>query len=191
MSISNVSVYHNERTKYERVWSEIESYGDNSFGERLVDRFIELCNVKAHSNIIDIGCGSGKAAKKLKKLNHNVIGIDCVEIYNLVFEFWKVCLWKDWFIVKDHESDYGFCCDVLEHIPTEFTMLVVEKCLTNTKVCFFHINFEPDIFGQEINDILHLTVKPFTWWRDNLAEMGKLTTAIDMLSSGIFILERN
>ena len=79
---------------------------------------------------------------------------------------------------------------MLEHIPTEYTMLVIERCLEAAPVSFFHISFDPDSFGQYIGQPLHLTQQPFAWWRDRLGELGALVDARDLLGHGIFLLRR-
>jgi hypothetical protein len=105
------------------------------------------------------------------------------------FSFIEACLWQRRWTHATYPFDWAYCCDVLEHIPTEFTMLVVERCLQAASRSFLHINFDPDHFGQTIGEPLHLTVQPFTWWRDRLADLASVTDARDLLGHGFFVLE--
>jgi hypothetical protein len=83
--------------------------------------------------------------------------------------------------------DHVYCCDVLEHLPTQFTMLAVDQILRITKVgAYFSVFFEQDGYGPWVGRYLHLTVQPFVWWRDALREMGDVVEARDCHEFGIF-----
>ncbi len=198
--INTQSVFEAEREKYEALWQGVEGYRKVSFGEMLVGPFLALTGAKPGQNIVDVGCGVGRASLTFSKLKIRTLMIDlsieCLdpEVKQALdvddeglLDFIETCVWGRW--VRFPPYDYAYCCDVLEHIPTEFTMLVVERCLQAAKKVFLHINFDPDHFGQTIGQPLHLTVKPFEWWRDRLADLGNLTEARDMLGHGLFILE--
>jgi hypothetical protein len=103
--------------------------------------------------------------------------------------FIQACLWDDWptQILEQHAA---YCCDVLEHIPEALTMLVVQRCLQAAPIAVFSIAHEQDKFGATIGESLHLTVKPFRWWRDHLAEVGDLCEARDLMGHGLYILKR-
>lgn len=195
--IATCSVYEQERLKYARVWQEVEAYRITSFGEQLVGPFLALSGVQPGARIVDVGCGTGRAGLKFAELLMAVVLVDATrdaldrsvaaEVERYRIGFVESCLWREWGL---EPQDWAYCCDVLEHIPTEFTMLVVARCLQAAPRAFFHINFEPDSFGRAIGDVLHLTVQPFVWWRDRLAEVGRLVEARDLLGTGLFILER-
>jgi hypothetical protein len=55
---------------------------------------------------------------------------------------------------------------------------------------FFSISFNQDVMGEMIGEPLHLTVQPFTWWRDTFRELGTLYEARDILGEGIFYAGR-
>ena len=42
------------------------------------------------------------------------------------------------------------------------------------------------MFGKEIGEPLHVTVMPFTWWRDRLGEVGEVLDARDLMHGGVF-----
>jgi hypothetical protein len=86
-------------------------------------------------------------------------------------------------------ADWVYCCDVLEHIPTAFTMLVVERLLDVAKQgVFLSICHQPDQHGAWVGEALHQTVQPFVWWRDHLSQIGELIEARDLLMNGIFVV---
>jgi 2-polyprenyl-3-methyl-5-hydroxy-6-metoxy-1,4-benzoquinol methylase len=178
-----------ERAKYERVW-QIPSYGNFSPGERLVDAFLEIVEPDRRAWITDFGTGSGKAARKLQKLgykvrtvDHTKDGISPARWRYLKGEFQQACLWNMPRVVY---SKYGYCVDVMEHIPVEATMLTIHEIMAHCHECFFQICTLPDHFGESIGEPLHLTVMPFTWWRDRLAELTTVLDARDLMHAGLF-----
>jgi len=92
---------------------------------------------------------------------------------------------------RDDHFDYGFCCDVMEHIPTEFTMLVLYRILSSCKTTWFQIALVPDNCGQLIGETLHLTVRPFTWWLNRFLDLGAhVEDARDLIDSGLYIVRK-
>jgi hypothetical protein len=96
-------------------------------------------------------------------------------------------LWSRW---DSLGYDYGFCCDVMEHIPPEYTMLVAERILSACDVAWMQIALQPDEFGAAIGKTLHLTVQPFKWWRDRLRLLGNVIEARDLCSTALFVVTR-
>ena len=186
----------NEQEKYETLWG-IPEYRANSPGEQAIEWFIEMVQPSPSSTILDIGCGSGKATAKFMAMGYEVLGID----------FAENCLDDDACVPflradvrapllnrvrvkmsRTDRPDYGFCADFMEHMPTEWVMYVLHNIKTTVKQCWFMIPFTPDVFGQAIGEQLHLTVKPFTWWRDRMREIGELRDARDLMGRGVFLL---
>jgi len=106
--------------------------------------------------------------------------------------FHEVNLWET--IGMDSHAfdyDYAYCCDVMEHIPTEYVMLTLQNIMNTCREgAFFYICLVPDGFGKIIGAPLHLTVKPFIWWRDKLAELGEVVDARDLLTNGMYYVKR-
>ncbi len=179
-----------EREKYADVW-QIPQYHDFSHGEFHSEMFMEITGATPGESVIDFGCGTGKGGKALKKRGLKPTYLDLVRVGNLR-PFREQSLWQPihglW--------DYGLCCDVLEHLPCEFTMLAVSNMLKAVGGLFLSICFEDESFSEMVGKPLHLTVRPFTWWRDNLREIGELVEARDLspplqkrdLQVGIFYL---
>ena len=70
------------------------------------------------------------------------------------------------------DAVYGFCCDVMEHIPTEDVATVLRNILASANHVFFGISTVPDELGALIGEPLHLTVQPAAWWVKQLTELG-------------------
>ncbi|TFG49541.1 MAG: methyltransferase domain-containing protein, partial [Candidatus Brocadiia bacterium] len=109
-----------EKKKYDTVWR-IREYRTISPGELAVDNFLEWA--KPSGTLVDLGCGPGRASLRLSG-NYKVTMLDISERCldkpvrnslndNLTFK--QACLWN--FTLP--QQDYGFCCDVMEHIPEE------------------------------------------------------------------------
>jgi hypothetical protein len=69
-------------------------------------------------------------------------------------------------------ATYGFCTDVLEHIPTEDVDKVLDNCLASCKHVFFQISTVDDVMGGMIGHPLHLTVQPYEWWLKKFTDRG-------------------
>lgn len=176
-----------ETEKYRKVWA-IPEYGNYSPGEDMASAFLECVQPSLGSSIIDLGCGSGKGAVAIGDDYRRWL-LDLTQD-GLVEEakslpFIQKSLWEPF----GDQWDYGYCCDVMEHIPPEYTMLVVKNIMDHCERAFFQICFLPDNFGQRIGEPLHLTVQTFEWWRDHLKEFG-LIEARDLLQNGLFTLAR-
>lgn len=182
-----------ERTKYEKMWG-FEQYRDNKTNVQLAKQFIELLGAPLSSaSIMDIGCGPGYASSYFHSMGMRVIAVDiasnALEQKNRgVFDFYCGAVWN----LPEHLSaDYGFCTDFMEHVPTErveATLSAIRACVHN-KV-YFQISLREDGCGKLINDVLHLTVRPYDWW---LRMLHKYWDNVDVLDhdsnnkSAIFI----
>lgn len=161
-----MSLSEQEREKYEKAWA-LDKYRDYSPGEHLVERAIADLGMTSFETVIDFGCGTGRAAKKFQDLDFSVLGVDFVpDAVETDIAFKEACLW-DLPVLK---ADWGFCTDVMEHIPTEKVSDVLDGIRRSTaKGAFFQIALTKDSFGDRIGERLHLTVKPTDWWIDQLS----------------------
>jgi SAM-dependent methyltransferase len=163
--MTDSSLIDAERTKYERMW-EFPEYRKNAPGERLVDDAIKKMAMKS-GTVIDFGCGTGRAAQAFADKGFAVAAIDIAE--NCLDEGVDIpvfvqCLWEPIGL----SGDYGFCTDVMEHIPPEKVDDVLENIACAVDRCYFQIATFKDGMGRLIGDTLHLTVKPAGWWKDRL-----------------------
>lgn len=186
-----MNIVDTERGKYEDMWG-VDAYAVHSPGEMFLPLFLDMVG-SSRTSVIDAGCGSGKGALALQSAGFNVRCCDLTDAGLVpearIFPFDTVCLWDN-LALKIGFADWVYCCDVLEHIPTEFTMLVIARLLgIARKGVFLSISFTPDVMGTWIGTPLHQTVQPFVWWRDNLRAIGELVEARDLLNAGVFLVK--
>lgn len=187
-----MNLVEHERAKYAQLWSDIPEYREYSPGVENVQRFMDVMKPAPLSSILDIGCGTGVAGMMFAKLGLYPHWIDITDagLHPEVKRnrFTKATLWDEW---NDAVGcDYGFCCDVMEHIPTEYTMLVIDRILSACHTTWFQISLVPDQFGATIGQPLHLTVKPFDWWRDRFKLAGTVLDARDLCGQALYVVRK-
>jgi 2-polyprenyl-3-methyl-5-hydroxy-6-metoxy-1,4-benzoquinol methylase len=185
------TVERREQELYGAVWESIDAYDNNSPGVAYNKIFREI--VQGSGSVLDAGCGAGRAGLLLQDFGYRVQWCDFVsEGLNAkvpLKSFTKVALWND-LQRQIGFVDYVYCCDVLEHIPTELTMLALYQMMRIARRgLFLTVSTVPDNFGQWVGEPLHKTVQPFTWWRDRLRMLGTTVEARDMLISALFYVE--
>lgn len=191
-----------ERSKYEQIWTDVPEYRDYSPGLENVQHFLDVLSPKRGQSLIDIGCGAGVAGLEFAAHGLKVSYLDITDAALLPEvpreRFIKTALWDNWFdsapiaVELDVRSgfNYGYCCDVMEHIPTEFAMLVAARIIAACDTTWFQIAFFHDGHGAAIGKPLHLTVQPFEWWLDRLENIGDVIDARDLCGRGMFIVRR-
>lgn len=190
-----------ERARYEDVWGALDAYGDDSPGEWYAPVFLE--HVSAPGLVLDAGCGSGKGAVALARAGFEVVMTDLTadglgdEARALMagggpLRFREGCLWRPMRgQIGVGAVDAVFCCDVLEHLPTQFTMLAVDQMLALARRgVFLSIALGRDSASEWIGEALHLTVQPFRWWLDSLRELGRVEDARDLMKTGLYWVTR-
>ena len=181
-----------DRAKYEDL-SAVSEYQNYSPGETFAPIFIDLVG-DVRGTVLDAGCCTGKGGLALHAHGFSVVLCDYTDA-NLIgaakalpFSLIRT-IWDTKALSRLGEFDYVFCCDVLEHLPREFTMLAVQALLSVTRRgAFFTIGLTPDSYGVWVGRPLHETVESFVWWRDRLREFGTLQDARDLGSSGLYYL---
>jgi len=174
-----------EAEKYELVWSHSE-YGIVSPAERIAHVIDGWLPPKA--DVLDLGCGVGRAAVKLTEMGHNVHLIDFVENSRdqsaMSLPFTKADLSKPLPISAEH----GYCCDVMEHIPPGDVSSVIENIANAcSKGVLWRIEFDLDGHGPAlIGTPLHLSVHDHIWWAEELAHHFDV---VEYRGNGIFITE--
>lgn len=193
-----------EAALYETMWASVDTYGERSPGELYLPIFQSLVAEaprKARTftpTLLDAGTGSGKAAVLLAQDGYRVTACDLTlsgltpEARAADIRFHEgVCLWHDLRPLTGlwQSFDWVYCCDVLEHIPTQFVGLTVQRLLEVTGLgLFLSVGLEPDNFGAWVGQHLHQTVQPFTWWRDTLSELGTVVNARDLHLAATFLV---
>lgn len=181
-----------ERATYEEMWGFVP-YSEHSPGEQWAGAFAQMSGNTMRGSVLDAGCGGGKGAIALHEWGFAVTMADLTDVGleegARQFPFHRIPLWGN--LKREFGFvDWVYCADVLEHIPTEWTMLAVSRMLeVARRGCFFSIAFVPDQFGAVIGTPLHQTVQSFSWWKARLNEIGHVTDARDLLECGLFLVE--
>lgn len=186
-----------ERETYEQAFS-VDAYSTYSPGEKYVPVFLSMTGLFQSeyglTEVLDAGCGSGKGGLALRNAGIAVTLCDFVDErspevrdgHALPFHTIET-LWRP---IPLGTFDYVYCADVLEHLPTEFTMLAIARLLeVARRGVFLSIALVPDGFGVWVGRDLHLTVRDFPWWRDNIATLGRVVECRDLLHTGLFFVE--
>jgi len=187
---------HLERETYEAMWA-VPDYANTSPGGQLVPAFLEMSGAtpKATTTVLDAGCGSGKGALALKAAGFGVEMADLTPAGLLLeaggIPFHGLALWDDIRQRTCCTYDFVYCCDVLEHVPTPFVMLAVQRMLEAAyRGVFISVALQGDNFGVWVGKPLHQTVMNFVQWRHMLSAIGRVVECRDMLMNGLYYLER-
>jgi hypothetical protein len=177
-----------ERDKYVACW-EMADYNVVSHGEDWSDAFGEIVKPKAGQTVLDCGCGWGRGGRSLEKKYGLAPSFLDFENYNDLEPFIAQPLWQK-IEVPNGKYDYGLCCDVLEHVPEEFSMLAFRNILDACDHVFLSVCFLPDApVHQYAGKPLHLTVHPFPWWLEKMREVCEVIDARDLVGEGIFYVK--
>lgn len=174
-----------EREKYEEVWRH-DVYRKHAPGSEHVARAALALGMKAGESLADFGCGTGRGASQFMHLGINVVGIDfasnCLDEYSSV-PFIQACLWD----MPMMRVDYGFCTDVMEHIPNEKVTAVLEQIAARARSAYFNIATRDDALGALIGKRLHMTVMPAENWKSLLEVHWDSVEMIDADGEVIFV----
>lgn len=167
-----------EALKYGRMWDH-EVYRHVSPGEQLAQVFLQQARPPKGASVIDFGCGTGRGGYALAVFGGlNVTLVDFVK-NSLDGDVKDACQSQPHvlrFVKKDLEqplvmaAQYGYCCDVMEHIPEDKVDAVLDNVLGAAEHVFFSISTVPDNLGQVIGEQLHMTVQPFDWWLEKFTK---------------------
>lgn len=176
-----VNVGISEHEKYRRLWTQHPEYRQVAPGEGIAELFLKVARPKSDSHIIDFGAGTGRGA-----LNLALFGALIVHMIDFVAE----CLDEDVRaatisqptridFTQHHlrkpipiQAEYGFCTDVMEHIPPAEVEITLFNILKSAQHVFFQISCEDDVCGKLIGHPLHLSVHPFQWWKEKFESLG-------------------
>jgi len=171
-----------ERAKYAKLW-ERDEYRVVAPGEQWVMQFLEQARPPVDAEVIDFGCGTGRAGlilALLGKMKTTLLDFTSNCLDAEVAETCKTQPERIRFVEADLTSvppvnaAYGYCCDVMEHIPTADVPRVLLNILASAQHVFFAISTTDDVMGALIGEPLHLTVQPAVWWREQLTKAGAL-----------------
>jgi 2-polyprenyl-3-methyl-5-hydroxy-6-metoxy-1,4-benzoquinol methylase len=183
-----MSILTVERDKYATLW-DIPAYRDVTGGHRLYERLAEEGSFIPGRTVLDIGCGPGTLAKSAAEDGMHPTLIDFVDARNADVKQYPFLCQSVWEPIEGH-WDYGLCADVMEHIPEQFTMLAIRNMLDACSNVWFNIATVPDHGGRLIGETLHVTVQPYTWWKESIEEIGEILDARHMIVQGMFHVRR-
>lgn len=174
-----VSIEKSEQAKYIEMWDKPE-YRQVAPGESCATQFMEIVRPKPGSEVLDFGAGTGRGAVMLAMLG--ALRVKMLDFApNCLDEFVRESLltqpllsFAECNLVKPikFNAEYGYCTDVMEHIPPEWVTTVLVNILHAAQHVFFQISCEEDQCGKLIGEKLHLTVQPYAWWIDRLQKLG-------------------
>ncbi len=183
-----ITITESETKKYTQAWNLADYGGENSTGLDYVDMFFSIAKPQFGARVIDIGSGDGSVSLALKKRGLQVHSFDLVEQEPINgIPFHQGCIWHG---LPRGPYDFGFCTDVMEHIPTQFVGLAIDRVLASTPRAFFSVCFKKDVHGDAMRDRLHLTIESFNWWRDTFREVSTVYEARDLIGDGVFYVGR-
>jgi SAM-dependent methyltransferase len=167
-----------EAAKYGALWA-MPEYRKVAPGEALASVFLAQARPRRGAEVIDFGCGTGRGALMLALLGGlRVTMVDFVR--NCLDPELEAALTTQahalTFVKADLEqplpvaAEYGFCTDVMEHIPEDRVGRVLDHILKAARHVFFAIATTDDTCGDLIGERLHLTVQPYSWWLRQLNE---------------------
>jgi hypothetical protein len=173
-----VQPYNPEQSKYAKVW-EHAKYREVSPGEQWANLFLQQAKPPHNSDAIDFGCGTGRGALQMALFGGlNVTMLDfasncldedivpMLETQSHALRFVQADITKP----LPASAPYGFCTDVMEHIPPKDVDQVLDNCLMACQHVFFQISTVDDVCGKIIGFPLHLSVHPYEWWLDKFKE---------------------
>jgi SAM-dependent methyltransferase len=161
---------NSEREKYQRMWG-CGHYRTTSPGENLVPVFLELLD-EPPSSLIDFGCGPGRASVALQTAGFEVLALDFTD--NSRDADTRHVPFLEWDITKPIPASarWGYCTDVLEHLPPGDVDAAITNIMTSVETAFVQVACVHDNYGAIIGQILHLTVEPHAAWRARFERLG-------------------
>lgn len=188
-----MTIESTERIKYQRVWNEIPKYGNMSPAEKMLPCIMTVLDTYKVKTVLDAGCGSGKALKRLLDAGYDVTGIDITlnGLYDgsLRDHCIESVLW-DVPLVKPFDMVISF--DVLEHIPPEKVDKVLSELSRLSNRAIFQIALFKDHFGKCVNETLHLSLFTATEWLLKIKRHFDSVMVLEINSSNVsFICHNN
>ncbi|MEX1669140.1 class I SAM-dependent methyltransferase [Zhongshania guokunii] len=175
-----------EKAKYQKMWG-CESYRERSPGMRHLTDALARLKPMPGASVVDLGCGTGRVSAALQGMGFNVTAVDIAHNACSEFDgrFVASCLWE--LPVDLGRFEYGFCADVLEHVPTDRIPLTLQKISEHVELVYFQIANFVCHEGDKIGEHLHLTVKPLAWWAEELQQYFNVIEAVANPKHHVFV----
>jgi len=173
-------IQRTEVQKYVEMWKD-PAYRIVSPGEESAQIFLSQAKPLPDSTCIDFGCGTGRGGLMIALFGNMVVTL-LDFAYNALDEEVKNATITQPHRISWVEADlnnpipaaaaYGYCTDVMEHIPLGEVDRVLQNILQSANHVFFQISTVDDVMGETIGETLHMTVKPYSWWLKKLRKLG-------------------
>lgn len=178
-----------EREKYNAMWRE-SKYRRVAPGEQYWKLAVDALGMKPGDSVIDFGCGSGMGAQRFQDAGYAVTGVDfasnCLND-DVSIKFVESCLWR---LPADLKAEFGYCTDVMEHIPIERVDDVLAGISKAANKTFFAICTSDDNMGVLIGRKLHMSILSADCWRKALGNhWSKVTLLVEEHPTAIFACE--
>lgn len=177
--ISRILDMSKEKQKYIKCWN-VDGYRKISPGVNCVEMFLDAVEESAPDSkggtLIDFGCGTGRAAKLLDE-HFDVTPMDfapnCLD-EEVAEHFGGRFVEHDITKKTPLRAEWGYCTDVMEHLPPEEVDDALSTILEASENVFFQIaNFHDHYGGHpDIQDHLHLTVWDYDQWLKKFNDHG-------------------
>jgi len=178
-----------ERDKYEALWARDE-YRAVAPGEIEVGTFLDVVKPPAGARVLDFGAGTGRASVAMAAAGLNPVLVDFAanarDEAALGLSFVKHDLTERLAV----QAEYGFCTDVMEHIPPGDVSKVLSNIFLAARHVYFRIDTGEDACGALIGHKLHLSVHDYDWWQRLLAHYGAVRYAENHPGHVVFYVER-
>lgn len=175
-----------EREKYEAVWAHAP-YREQSDGEPACAWAVRTMACQEGDTIIDWGCGKGICTDLLQRMGLKATGFDiapnCLD-HDLA-KIIPLVVGTMWNPPAGLAAMYGFCTDVLEHIPPEHLKSVLDVLVARSSIaCFIQLDTFPDLSGPRMKPprTLHLSLHSPQWWKRELEARWRVVS----MSSGLY-----
>lgn len=171
-TVDTADLTRQESVKYRAMYNHA-GYKANPGSPREAKDFLARYKLSPGDVLIDFGSGPGYASNYFHEEGLRVIAID-IAPNALRDEFlgkFPLIVSAFWDLPAKLDAKWGFCTDVMEHIPParidEVLGVMSSSC---SKSVFFNISLRPDGCGVVIDQVLHLSVFPRDWWQAKLLE---------------------
>jgi SAM-dependent methyltransferase len=176
-----------ELEKYRKAWA-LPEYRQWSPGADAVHVFLENTPWKPGDTIVDVGCGTGRAAIKLRDAGLRPWLLDfcaeAIEVQDLPFI--NINIWESFDVGY---FDWIYCVDVLEHLPSDkINSSLRAMFMMGRKGGYLQIACFPDSCGSLIGETLHMTVQPPEWWHEKVSQKWKINKDLSDASYARFII---
>lgn len=170
----------NEDWKYEIIYSQPEifkTYGARLHGKDALPIILDL----APNSLLDVGCGQNNLIPLIKQHLPKLIakGVDPVAPQADIKAYAQELPCKD----KEYTLLTAF--DVLEHLPEADIEKTLKEFQRVSRAFVFSISTKPSKV-QVLNQPLHLTVKPSSWWKEKIMQFTSSLQEKDNYLFGIW-----